>query len=67
MLSLHSPAMEKGTLLSQYLKSNTNTELSEVITAIADATVLINEKVRVAGLSDIVGVAGTTTVQGETV
>lgn len=67
MLSLHSPAMEKGTLLSQYLKSNTNTELSEVITAIADATVLINEKVRVAGLSDIVGVAGTTNVQGETV
>ncbi|MCO5279638.1 MAG: class 1 fructose-bisphosphatase [Chitinophagales bacterium] len=59
--------MSKGISLSKYLEQNTNEQLAEVIEAIAQGTVAINEKVRVAGLSDIVGVAGTTNVQGETV
>lgn len=59
--------MEKGALLSEYLTANAQTLLKEVIEAITDATTLINSKVRIAGLSDIVGVAGTTNVQGETV
>lgn len=59
--------MNKGISLSNYLKQHTSTGLEEVVNAIANATVAINEKVRIAGLCDIVGVAGSTNIQGETV
>ncbi len=59
--------MNKGITLTQYLDETTNSELKEVILAIAAASARISEAVRFAGLSDIVGEVGTTNVQGEVV
>lgn len=59
--------MENKISLSQYLEQDANVSLAAVVSALARASVSINEKVRVAGLNDVVGVAGTTNVQGETV
>jgi fructose-1,6-bisphosphatase I len=51
--------------LSQHVQQRHNPELAELIAAIADASIKIEAKIRLAGLGDVLGAAGAENVQGE--
>jgi len=51
--------------LFQHVRQRHNAELGALITAIADAAAKIEAKIRIAGLSDVLGAAGNENVQGE--
>jgi fructose-1,6-bisphosphatase I len=51
--------------LAQHVRQRHNSELAELIAAVADAAVKIEAKIRIAGLSDVLGAAGAENVQGE--
>lgn len=51
--------------LSQHVRQRHTAELAALITAIADGCAIIEAKIRVAGLSDVLGAAGNENIQGE--
>jgi fructose-1,6-bisphosphatase len=57
--------MEAGTRLEDFLREHTTTDISKTLMALARACTVIGRMVNNAGLSDILGVTGTTNVQGE--
>ncbi len=57
--------MEAGTRLEDFLREHTSTDISKTLMALARACTVIGRMVNNAGLSDILGVTGTTNVQGE--
>lgn len=57
--------MTAGTKLEDFLREHTSSEISKTMMALARACTVIARMVNNAGLSDILGVTGTTNVQGE--
>lgn len=54
-----------GTRLDDFLREHTSTEIYKTLYAVSRACIVIARMVNNAGLSDILGVTGTTNVQGE--
>lgn len=59
--------MAKGNLLSDFLEVNSAVELNKVLLSLAEGSKIIARLINNAGITDILGVTGTTNVQGETV
>ncbi len=59
--------MAKGALLTDFLEKNSDIELNKVLLSLAEGSKIIARLINNAGITDILGVTGTTNVQGETV
>lgn len=54
-----------ATTLFQHVQQHSNPDLADLMHALAEAAVAIEAKLRIAGLSDLMGAAGSENVQGE--
>ncbi|MCS6818508.1 MAG: hypothetical protein NZ522_01055, partial [Chitinophagales bacterium] len=59
--------MNKGTFLKYFLNQYTESGLAAVIQALAQAGLFIHKRLGEAGLADVLGSAGQTNIQGESV